>query len=61
MPFKQIFIGKEKNEVGKVKQVLTNPARGTGDTFEKLKSNAIGDAFIDPGQYFLRKNERSNS
>ena len=25
------------------------------DTFEKLKSNAIGDTYVDPGQYFLRK------
>ncbi len=25
------------------------------DTFEKLKSNAIGDAYVDPGQYILRK------
>ena len=25
------------------------------DTFEKLKSNAIGDVYVDPGQYILRK------
>jgi len=39
-----------------VKSVLNNPARGTKDLFEKgVKSNAIGDEFVDPGQYFLRK------
>ena len=31
-----------------------NPNRGVKDTFEKFKSNAIGDSYIDPGQYFLR-------
>ena len=30
------------------------------DTFEKLKSNAIGDVFVDPGQYILRKDDRKN-
>ena len=57
--FLEINIGKERNEVGKTKQVIINPARGTRDTFEKLKSNAIGDVFVDPGQYNLRKNERA--
>lgn len=46
---------RERHEVGRVKQVITNPSRGTMDTFEKLKSNAIGDTYVDPGQYFLRK------
>ena len=53
--------GREKYEVGKTKQVIINPARGTRDTFEKLKSNAIGDQFVDPGQYFLRKTDRAQS
>lgn len=36
--------------------MLNNPSKGPKDTFEKvLKSNAIGDDFVDPGQYFLRK------
>lgn len=49
-------IGRERSEVGKIKGMLNNPSKGTKDTFEKvLKSNAIGDDFIDPGQYFLRK------
>ncbi len=54
---KFIFIaGRERSECGKLKSILNNPARGTKDTFEKdLKSNAIGDEFVDPGQYFLRK------
>jgi hypothetical protein len=40
---------------------MTNPARGTKDTFEKeLKSNAIGDEFVDPGQYFLRKPDNNS-
>ena len=39
-------------------------ARGkktTTDTFQKLQSNAIGDEFVDPGQYFLRKGAGSKS
>jgi hypothetical protein len=50
-------VGKEKSEVGKLKQVINNPSRGRLDTFEKLKSNAIGDAFVDPGQYYLRRSD----
>jgi len=51
-----LIIGRERSEVGKVKNIMNNPAKGTKDTFEKeLKSNAIGDEFNDPGQYFLRK------
>lgn len=38
-----------------------NPARGVHDTFEKLKSNAIGDEYIDPGQYYLRKDNKKRS
>ena len=39
-----------------MKNIVNNPAKGTKDTFEKvLKSNAIGDQFVDPGQYFLRR------
>lgn len=50
------FLGRERSECGKIKNILNNPAKGVKDTFEKeLKSNAIGDEFIDPGQYFLRK------
>lgn len=44
-----------------MKSILNNPARGTKDTFEKeLKSNAIGDEFVDPGQYFLRKPDNNS-
>ena len=42
--------GRERSECGKIKSILNNPSRGTKDTFEKdLKSNAIGDEFVDPG------------
>ena len=51
-----VKIGKERSEVGKLKNMLNNPSRGIKDTFEReLKSNAIGDSFVDPGQYFLRR------
>ena len=41
--------------------MLNNPARGTKDLFEReLKSNALGDEFIDPGQYFLRKPDNND-
>lgn len=40
---------------------MNGPAKGTKDLFEKyLKSNAVGDEFVDPGQYFLRKPDRPN-
>ena len=42
--------------MGKAKNITNNPSKGIKDTFEKgLKSNAVGDTFVDPGQYFLRK------
>ena len=40
------------------KQMQINPARGCKDTFEILKSNAIGDEYVDPGKYFLRKDDK---
>jgi hypothetical protein len=49
------FIGREREECGKIKPVVTNPCRGSRDTFEKLKTNAIGDPYVDRGQYYLRK------
>ena len=56
-----MIIGRERSEFGKIKSILNNPARGTKDTFEKeLKSNAIGDEFVDPGQYFLRKPDNNS-
>ena len=51
-----ILLGRERSEVGKLRNIMNNPSKGCKDTFEReLKSNAIGDAFVDPGQYFLRK------
>ena len=53
--------GRERSECGKIKSILNNPSRGTKDTFERdLKSNAIGDEFVDPGQYFLRKPDNNS-
>jgi len=49
------ILGIERTDCGKVKNVIINPARGTHDTFGKLISNAIGDVYVDPGQYNLRK------
>jgi hypothetical protein len=41
--------------------VLNNPARGTKDLFEReLKSNALGDEFIEPGQYFQRNPDNND-
>lgn len=43
-------------EIGRLRAFSV--ARGkqvTAETFEKIKSNAIGDEYVDPGQYFLRK------
>lgn len=46
----------------RVKNFSTSRGRLTvADTFEKLKSNAIGDQFIDPGKYFLRKDAGKKS
>lgn len=50
------YIGKERSEVGKMKNIVNNPSKGVKDTFERvLRSNAVGDMYVDPGQYFLRK------
>lgn len=46
---------KERHQVGSVKGMTVNPCRKTGDTFEKLKSNALANPYVDPGQYDLRK------
>lgn len=57
-----IILGRERSEVGKARNMVNNPCRGTRDTFERgLKSNAVGDAFVDPGQYFLRKPDSRKS
>jgi hypothetical protein len=42
-------------EIGKLRNFSNN--RGnliTGEPFNKLTSNAIGDEFNDPGKYYLR-------
>ena len=41
--------------------MMNNPAKGTKDTFEILKSNAIGNPFVDPGQYFLRRDDKKTA
>ena len=38
-----------------------NQCRGTKETFEKFKSNGIGDPYIDAGQYIMRKPDRAMS
>lgn len=54
-------------EIGKLKGFANSRGKSTTtDTFNKLVSNAIGDEYRDPGQYFLRtensaKNTSSNS
>ena len=40
---------------------MVNPCRNSQHTFEKLKSNAIGDQYIDAGQYYLRRNDKPTS
>jgi len=46
---------KERHEVGLNKNVAFNRAKGPKETFGEFKSNALGDPFIEPGQYHLRK------
>lgn len=46
---------KERHEVGAVKPYTVNPCGDTKQTFGKLESNAIGNPYVDPGQYDLRK------
>ena len=38
-----------------------NQCRGTKETFEKFKSNGIGDPYIDAGQYIMRKPDARSS
>lgn len=46
---------KNATDCGKTKDMIINPSRRCGDTFTKLQSNCIGDPYIDPGQYYLRR------
>lgn len=46
---------KERNQVGLNKGMTVNQCRGAKETFGNFQSNALGDPFIDPGQYYLRK------
>ena len=44
-----------KELIGKMKNFANNRGKSTTtDTFNKLEPNAIGDEFVDPGQYYLR-------
>ena len=44
-------IGKEKDEVGKIKPMVNNPCRKSTETFTKFVSNADGDPYVDPGSF----------
>ena len=46
---------KERHEVGLNKGMTINACRGSKETFGKFQSNALGDPYIDPGQYIMRK------
>lgn len=46
---------RKASEVGRMRNFANNRGKSTTtDTFNKLESNAVGDEFVDPGQYFLR-------
>ena len=48
-------LGIERQDCGKNRQMTNNPnKKGAMGTFEILKTNAVGDSYVDPGQYFLR-------
>ena len=48
------------HEIGKLRNFSNTRGKTTcSETFGKLESNAIGDEYIDPGQYFLRKGAKS--
>ena len=46
-----VFIGRERYDVGKIKGIVVNPARGVSDTFGPLISNSINNPYVDPGRY----------
>ena len=47
-------------EIGKVRNFSNTRGKlSTTETFGKLQSNAVGDEYVDPGKYFLRKGARS--
>ena len=56
-----LILGKERSECGAIKGMTINQCRGTKETFEKFKSNGIGDPYIDAGQYIMRKPDRAAS
>lgn len=49
-------------DIGKLKGFANSRGKSTTtDTFNKLVSNAIGDEYRDPGQYFLRSENSSKN
>lgn len=46
-----IQIGKERNEVGRIKSVVVNPCRSSKESFTKFITNANGDPYVDPGKF----------
>ena len=51
-----------KEEIGKQRNFSVYRGKTvTTDTFNKLQTNAVGDEFKDPGQYFLRSDAGKRS
>ena len=46
-----IHIGKERNEVGRIKSVVANPCRSSKESFTKFITIANGDPYVDPGKF----------
>lgn len=46
-----VLIGRERADVGKIKSMVVNPAKGVSDTFGPLISNSIDNPYVDPGRY----------
>ncbi len=44
-------VGKERQDVGRVRNMTVNPCKATHESFTKFTSNALGDPYVDPGKY----------
>ena len=51
MKYVTVFLGKERDQVGRTKSVINNPSKPANETFSRFISNACGDSYQDPGRF----------
>lgn len=49
-----LHLGRERNEVGRVKSVIINPSKPANESFTQFTTTNVGDPYQDPGTFNLR-------